>query len=119
MNVTIQLDAASVRQFARNLGLAAKEIERAMAKAINRTAFEILEAERSAARGAFPTASQRGREFLSGRLPQRNHGNPQGRGHCVGAVTCAEPEARRDAHANPARAVAIQVQPATGPGGWG
>ena len=45
MNVTIQLDAASVRQFARNLDLAAKEIERAMAKAINRTAFEILEAE--------------------------------------------------------------------------
>ena len=67
MNVTIQLDAASVRQFARNLDLAAKEIERGMAKAINRTAFEILEAERSASRAAFPTASNRGRDFLSGR----------------------------------------------------
>jgi hypothetical protein len=67
VNVTIQLDAASVRQFAHNLGLAAKEIERAMAKAINRTAFEILEAERAASRAAFPTASDRGREFLSGR----------------------------------------------------
>ena len=67
MKVTIQLDAGSVRQFTRNLDLAAREIERGMAKAINRTAFEILEAERSAARAAFPTASQRGREFLSGR----------------------------------------------------
>ena len=54
MNVTITLDAASVRQFARNLDLAAKEIERGMAKAINRTAFEILEAERNPARAAFP-----------------------------------------------------------------
>jgi|SRR5688572_7356987 len=67
MTVTIQLDDASVRQVARNLDLAAKEIERALAKAINRTAFEILEAERAAAREAFPTASDRGREFLSGR----------------------------------------------------
>ena len=77
MNVTIQLDAASVRQFARNLDLAAKEIERGMAKAINRTAFEILEAERTAARAAFPTASDRGREFLSGRESFRfEHASP-------------------------------------------
>ena len=100
MNVTIKLDAASVRQFARNLDLAAKQIETAMAKAINRTAFEVLEAERKAARAAFPTASDRGREFLSargsfrfeqarpGKLEALIYPNPVGRaaGATVGGV---------------------------------
>jgi len=61
MKVTIQLDAASVRQFARNLDLAAKEIERGMAKAINRTAFEILEAERAASCPAHERRAQKKR----------------------------------------------------------
>lgn len=67
MNVTIQLDPASVREFARNLDLAGRQIQAGLVKALNRTAFEVLEAERAAAREAFPTASDRGREFLSGR----------------------------------------------------
>jgi hypothetical protein len=65
--ITIHLDPSSVRQVARNLDLAARQIETAMVKALNRTAFEVLEAERAASREAFPTASNRGRDFLSGK----------------------------------------------------
>ena len=60
----ISLDTREVEAGLRAIGPAAKA---ALAKALNRTAFEVIEAEKSEAGRVFSKSSPRGRQFFAGR----------------------------------------------------
>jgi hypothetical protein len=62
--ITVELDT---RAFAASLRLTEQRMNQAMAKALNRTAFEVLEAERAEAARAFHKASGRGLQLLAGK----------------------------------------------------
>lgn len=69
--VTLRLDASSFLRNARRL--TDQQLERAMAKALNRTAFEVQDAERREVLSTFAFASSQTRQFLAGR-PQGQRG---------------------------------------------
>ena len=64
-SITLGLDSEVFRRNIRRL--TDVEVGKAMALALNKTAFEILEAEKLAVKMSFPSATPRGVGFLSGR----------------------------------------------------
>ena len=69
--IRLELDTAA---FARTLKLAESALNRALAKAITRTAFEVRDAEAAEAGRVFEFAGPSTREFLSGRRAFRIEG---------------------------------------------
>lgn len=65
MAIAVQVDSTSLRRALRRLS--DTEGPRLLARALNRVAFDVLEAEQAEARRSFPDASSRGQGFLAGR----------------------------------------------------
>ncbi|MFZ2804319.1 MAG: hypothetical protein WA001_03775 [Patescibacteria group bacterium] len=64
MNITVAIDDRELQAKLRSLGPA---LDRAMAKAINRTAFEVIQEEQQEAIRAFRKATPRGKQLVSGK----------------------------------------------------
>ena len=74
--VRLELDT---RAFARSLRLTAAEVERAMVKALTRTAFEVRDAEAAEVGRVFEFAGSSTRDFLAGRRAFRIEGAKPGK----------------------------------------
>lgn len=64
VQIQVRIDDRDVR---RGLAALGPRMGAALAKALNRTAFDVLDAERAEAQRAFPKASLRGKQLVSGR----------------------------------------------------